>query len=139
MLNFLLKGATVLQAVELKPGWVLPADTIWIDLLNPTRDEELAAERALGILLPTREEMSEIETSSRLYREDGAVFMTAQLITNSGGETPISAPVTFVLAGERLITIRYVEPTAFKIVADQITRDPQGQVNGAAVLLALID
>ena len=66
MLNLLLKGATAPHPVEVTPGWALPADAIWIDLYNPTREEELAAEFALGLLLPTREEMAEIETSSRL-------------------------------------------------------------------------
>ena len=40
---------------------------VWIDLLNPTKDEDLLVERALSISVPTREEMSEIEASSRLY------------------------------------------------------------------------
>jgi len=139
MLNLLLKGATAPHPVEVKPGWALPADAIWIDLYNPTREEELAAEFALGLLLPTREEMAEIETSSRLYREDDAVFMTAQIITKSGGEVPISAPITFVLADQRLVTIRYVEPTAFKIVGDQIAREPNAMACGAALLLGLLD
>jgi magnesium transporter len=139
MLNILFKGANAPQTVVATPDWVMPADAIWIDLHNPTREEELAAEAALGLLLPTREEMAEIETSSRLYREGDAVFMTAQLITRSGGETPISAPVTFVLAGQRLITIRYVEPMAFKLVAEQIARNPQDLACGGALLLALLD
>lgn len=139
MLNLLLKGATAPQPVEAKPGWAIPADAIWLDLHNPTREEELAAEFALGLLLPTREEMSEIETSSRLYREDGALFMTAHLITKSGTEAPVAGPVTFVLAGERLVTIRYVEPMAFKIVGDQIRHDPRAMQCGAAVLLGLLD
>ncbi|MDQ6624167.1 MAG: magnesium transporter, partial [Verrucomicrobiota bacterium] len=41
-------------------------DAVWIDLLEPTTEEELALEAALGIDIPTREEMQSIELSSRL-------------------------------------------------------------------------
>ena len=53
---------------------------IWVDLLNPTPEEETQVERALKIDVPTREEQQEIEVSSRLYQENGAHFMTATLI-----------------------------------------------------------
>jgi magnesium transporter len=49
----------------------------WIDLLNPTADEETTLEAQLGVDVPTREEMQRLEVSGRLYREDDAVFMTA--------------------------------------------------------------
>ena len=45
---------------------------VWIDLLNPTKDEERLVEQTLSISIPTREEMREIEASSRLYFEAGA-------------------------------------------------------------------
>ena len=50
------------------PELRLPARTLWLDLYEPSETEEDAVERALGIDVPTREEMKEIEASSRLYR-----------------------------------------------------------------------
>ena len=61
---------------------------VWVDLHNPTREEEAATEAALGIGIPLREEMEEIEISSRLYFEDGAVFMTATLPANTDSDDP---------------------------------------------------
>jgi len=49
---------------------------VWVDLLEPTRDEEKLVERLIGTNVPTREEMLEIEPSSRLYEKNGVVFMT---------------------------------------------------------------
>ena len=86
------------------------AGAAWIDLFNPTADEESKAERLLGIDVPTREEMAEIEISSRLYREGDALYMTASLIVGGDGPDPQALPVTFILAGERLVTVRYSEP-----------------------------
>src|SRR5690349_12086310 len=80
--------------------------TVWVDLFNPTKDEDLFVERELGIAVPTREEMAEIEASSRLYHEGGAYVMTAIVLhqTEKDNETLISTPVTFILAGSRLVT-----------------------------------
>ncbi len=93
----------------------------------------------LGLLLPTREEMAEIEVSSRLYEEDGAVFMTASLITGADTDTPVLEPVTFVLAGERLVTIRYVEPRAFGAYIAQLGRQNGAPAKGADALTGLLE
>src|SRR4249919_214294 len=80
---------------------------LWIDLLNPKREEEIKVERALKIGVPTREEQQEIEASSRLYQEDGAQFMTGTLLFQPEQGEPRTTPVTFILAGQRLVTVRY--------------------------------
>ncbi|MFN7178187.1 magnesium transporter CorA family protein [Hyphomonas sp.] len=85
---------------------------VWVDLLRPTKDEETALERAFSIDVPTLEEMSEIELSSRLYFEDDAHVMTAQMLSHTDGDNVLLSPVSFVLVGERLVTVRYEEPRA---------------------------
>ena len=55
----------------------LPENAVWIDLDKPTPEEDRAVERLAGIAVPTREDMQEIEISSRLYVENGARYMTA--------------------------------------------------------------
>ncbi|MFN3608487.1 MAG: magnesium transporter CorA family protein [Hyphomonas sp.] len=82
----------------------------WVDILRPDRDEETAVERALGIDVPTIEEMSEIEVSSRLYTEDGAAFMTAMMLSHTDGDSVLLSPITFILQDDKLITVRYAEP-----------------------------
>lgn len=139
MLRVLRCGGGGLEPVAAGPDWVLPDDVAWIDLTNPDRAEELIAEKALGVLLPTREEMAEIEVSSRLYQEDGAAFMTAFLLVGADGDEPGVEPVTFVLAKGRLITIRYVEPRAFVAFAAQAERDPNFCRGGVEAFLGLLD
>jgi len=120
MLKILRRGAAGPEKVTLKAGWKPPQDALWLDLLKPSRDEELAVEKALGLELPTREEMREIEPSSRLYQVHGATFMTATLLARR--DDPRSrgdAPVTFVLAKGLLITIRYDELKAFDMFAER--------------------
>ena len=49
----------------------LPDNVVWIDLVNPTAEEDRAVERLAGIAVPTREDMQEIEISTRLYIDNG--------------------------------------------------------------------
>ena len=65
------------RTIAAHDGEAMPDDASWVDLNQPTREEDLAAEAFLKASLPTREEAQEIEFSSRFYTEDGAVFMTA--------------------------------------------------------------
>src|SRR5436309_1894285 len=58
----------------------LPESAVWIDLVKPTAAEDQAVERLAGIAVPTREDMQEIEISSRLYIENAARYMTATLM-----------------------------------------------------------
>ena len=80
----------------------LPENSVWIDLVKPTQAEDKAVEKLAGIAVPTREDMQEIEISSRLYIENGARYMTATLMCQSDTETPKTTAVTFILAGHRL-------------------------------------
>jgi magnesium transporter len=112
---------------------------VWIDLVSPSPEEEAALEARLGVDVPTREEMEEIEISSRLYQDRGAVFMTANLPAQTDQDHPVMAPVTFILAGPRLITVRYHEPRAFVTFPLRASRVDLGCGNGEAVLVALLE
>src|SRR3546814_15830201 len=80
---------------------------VWIDLISPTQDEEAEIEARLGIDLPSREDMEEIEISSRLYQEAGAVFMTPTLPTQQDEHHPVMAPVPFILAAPSLFPVPF--------------------------------
>ena len=115
------------------------ADVIWIDLVSPTAMEESALEIRLGIDIPTREEMGAIEISSRLYHEEDAVFMTATLPARTDSDDLLMGPVTFVLVGGKLITVRYHEPRAFKTFPQRAEKASLGCIDGEAVLIALLE
>ena len=110
----------MLTIYETQSGALLPQkgqpriseQAVWIDLINPTPEEEKKIERALKLDVPTREEQQEIEVSSRLYQEKGAHFMTATVLVHTDTPEPTTTPVTFILVGQRLITVRYAESRA---------------------------
>ncbi|CAN5552315.1 magnesium/cobalt transporter CorA [soil metagenome] len=91
----------------------LTRPAVWIDLYEPSAEDEQALEAALGVNIPTREEMQAIELSSRLYEEDGILFMTATVLTRADTNSPQSSAMTFILSGEKLLTLRYADSAAF--------------------------
>jgi magnesium transporter len=112
---------------------------VWIDLVKPTTEEDHAVERLAGIAVPTREDMQEIEISSRLYVENGARYMTATLMCRSETDTPKTTPVTFILAGHKLVTVRYEDPRPFQIVSNKLGRACPAAVSGETILMDLLD
>ncbi len=115
------------------------ADVVWVDLITPTATEESALEIRLGIDIPTREEMEEIEISSRLYYEDNAVFMTATLPSRTDTDDLVMAPVTFVIVDKKLVTVRYHEPRAFKTFPQRAEKASLGCSAGDSVFMALLE
>ncbi|MGE5269014.1 MAG: magnesium transporter CorA family protein [Thiohalocapsa sp.] len=95
----------------------LPGDAAWLDLHDPSDSETAFVERTTHLRLPTRGELSEIESSSRLRSEDGALYLSAPLIFRATAADPRSTPVGFVLTPQRLITLRFEPLTAFEAFA----------------------
>jgi len=117
----------------------LPDDLVFLDLFNPSKDEEKTAEQWLGYQLPTREEMQEIEESSRLYEENGALYMTAWLPVGLDSTDPDLSSVSFVLSAKALATVRYTDPFAFRILPEVAKKQCTVPMTSDSIFLALID
>jgi magnesium transporter len=131
-----------LVAQTLTPGTAasLGEGGVWLDLFNPTPEEDTYVERALGISLPSREEMQEIEVSARLYNEGGAEFMTITAIAMLDSDDPVATPITFVLKGGTLATVRFAEPRAFPNVVARAQRPSAvACATGEQVMLSLLE
>jgi magnesium transporter len=139
MLSVFVPSESSLKKAALADLAALPESAVWIDLVKPTAAEDQAVERLAGIAVPTREDMQEIEISSRLYIENGARYMTATLMCAADTQTPRTTAVTFILAGHRLVTVRYDEPKPFMLVENKLARACPPGVTGEMVLMELLD
>lgn len=117
----------------------LDPDILWLDLVNPDRDEELLVEELLGIPLPTREDLKDIEPSSRLYVQEGGVYMTASLVWKVETGLPELTDVAFILCGNRLVTIRYAEPKSFVLFTAALHRTAVKYRTGAELMARLLE
>ncbi len=117
----------------------LPDNMVWADLLSPDSQEERFIESSLGLDIPTREELAEIEDSSRFYDEDGAIFMTTTVVMGIADRRPENAEVTFVLTKRCLVTVRYTELSAFRQFETKSSRQPSTYSSSHQIFLALAD
>ncbi|EGP08538.1 magnesium and cobalt transport protein CorA [Bradyrhizobiaceae bacterium SG-6C] len=139
MLSVFVPASSSLKKFDKVEADALPPDAIWIDLKSPSPGEDKAVEKLVGIEIPTREDMQEIEISSRLYIENNARYMTATLMCATDSGNPRTTPVTFILTDHRLVTVRYDEPKPFSLIAAKLARNCPATITGDGILLELLD
>ncbi|NGX96668.1 MAG: magnesium transporter, partial [Candidatus Afipia apatlaquensis] len=139
MLSVFVPTASSLKKFDNIEADALSPNAIWIDMKSPSPGEDKAVEKLVGIEIPTREDMQEIEISSRLYVENGARYMTATLMCAADSQAPRTTPVTFILTDHRLVTVRYDEPKPFALIAAKLARSCSPSITGDGVLLELLD
>ena len=100
------------------------ASALWIDLLAPTPEECERVRKATGLRVPSENEVSEIESTSRLAFENGAYYVSTPLVVaHESGEHELAA-VGFVLSSRLLLTIRFASHPTFDSAHDSCTAEP---------------
>lgn len=120
----------------------LPSDgssAVWIDLFNPTPEEDHWAEQLIGQSIPTRDEMQEIEPSSRLYQRNGTIFLTMSVLHGVDQGAPSSDPISFVVTDRHLVTVRYVDPKPVMLFMREAATDPELVSTSMKALMGLVD
>jgi len=84
--------------------------------------------------------MREIESSNRLYEENGALYLTATLVTQLDSDVAGQrSQVTFILAGPRLVTSRYADPLPFRRFIAFAQTHPASCGSAALLLAGLLE
>lgn len=132
-----------LVLVEEEAGSSLPANARWIDLIDPTPEDENTVEKWIGADIPTHADMVDIAESSRFYTENGIQYLTAPILYAVEKDHRMTAPVSFVLAGRLLVTVRYIEPKAFELYIERAMKPGNGLIDtkcsGLSILLGLME
>src|SRR5215472_4731235 len=117
----------------------LPANVAWIDLLEPEPKEVAFVKRTTGLDVPSIEDLSEIESSSRLRHQDGAIYLSAPLIYRADDDQPLTTPVGFVLTPDRMITVRFHELSFFRTFSDRDLAGETDPLSSVVVFAGLMD
>lgn len=132
MLRILVRGGAEAETCD-APG------AIWFDLESPDEKEEAEVETALGVEVPTPAERAAIEESARFYEDGGALYLTATLLGRREEGKFVSGPVTFILAQDKLATLRQIKPRAFEVGHGRASARIGQAKNGADVFFALLE
>jgi magnesium transporter len=116
----------------------LPRSVIWIDLLNPTKEETTFVELRTKVRVPSIEMLSEIETSSRLAVDHGVVYLSIPAVAEGDTADAYLSPTGFILTNSVLVTIRFAPLSTFDAITKQVGQDETLQ-SSAAVFTALLE
>jgi hypothetical protein len=109
------------------------SEAVWIDLLDPTDAERAAAERLTGLRVPSREDIAEIESSSRIYTEGNVLYLSMSYSYLGADGLSHASPVGFVLSGGHLLTLRFAELPAFETYARQFSHNAARQPRRSSI------
>ncbi|WP_341631563.1 magnesium transporter CorA family protein [Sphingomonas agri] len=126
------------EVVEAKLD-MIPETATWVDLEEPTEEEESLVERCVRLDVPTEDEMAEIEPSSRLYERNGALYMTVSVLYGVLDGDPRTTPISFVLTDNRLVTVRYATPKPIRSFSEHARRDGQLVRDAPTALVRMLD
>jgi magnesium transporter len=115
-----------------KAGAARPA---WLDLVDPTPDEQSIVESDFGFKLPSRDDLSEVESSSRIAEENGVLFMSVPIASHGRAFDEAPSPIGFVLSKDVLVTIRYSPSRSFDNAAARFGKCETGSSAEAFAIL----
>ena len=113
-------------------------NTVWIDLVDPSGAEKRAVEAFLGTEIQSRAQAEEIESSSRYFETDDAIFANTNFLT-PGAEEYMMQAVSFTLVDNTLTTLREVPLRSFTELQRRMQVNPKQYPSGFTVFATILD
>ena len=113
-------------------------DTVWIDLVDPSGAEKRVVESFLGTEIQSRAQAEEIESSSRYFETDDAIFANTNFLTPGAEEYSMQA-VSFTLVDDTLTTLREVPLRSFTELQRRLQVNPKQYPSGFTVFATILD
>src|ERR1700728_2015011 len=122
----------------LDPAEPIPVGAVWIDMVEPTVDEDRKVEAYLGSKVPSRSDPDFVQPAESYYAENGVRYLHACVVSEAEG-TPDVADVTFILGPKALVTVRYDPGEAFELFGQRLGKIPTQVLHPDAVAVGLIN
>ena len=140
MLNIFYRqnGKIILSQSEKEFSRIQIEDTVWIDLVYHSGAEKRAVEAFLGTEIQSRAQAEEIESSSRYFETDDAIFANTNFLT-PGPEEYMMQAVSFTLVERSLTTLREVPLRSFTELQRRLQVNPKQYPSGFSVFASILD
>ena len=140
MLNIFYRqnGKIALSQSEKDFAKIALENTVWIDLVDPSGAEKRAVESFLGTEIQSRAQAEEIESSSRYFETDDAIFANTNFLTPGAEEYSMQA-VSFTLVDDTLTTLREVPLRSFTELQRRLQVNPRQYPSGFTVFATILD
>jgi magnesium transporter len=117
----------------------LPENVIWVDLYAPTPEEIEFVEHACNVGVPSRADLDEIESSSRVYTERQALYLSIPIVFQVESGDMILTPIGFILTRSHLVTIRFEALKSFETFALQIGKPDAVAPHSLGAFISLME
>ena len=140
MLNIFYRqnGKIALSQSEKDFAKIALENTVWIDLVDPSGSEKRVVESFLGTEIQSRAQAEEIESSSRYFETDDAIFANTNFLTPGAEEYSMQA-VSFTLVDDTLTTLREVPLRSFTELQRRLQVNPRQYPSGFTVFATILD
>lgn len=125
--------------VDLASGGLPDANAVWIDVLQPNAEEIAFIARATGLDVPDHAKLVEVESSSRVRNERGALYLSLPVAYRVPSGEARTTPVGLILTRDRLVTIRYENLKSFEAFRDRIRSGGLAHPGTEGVFVALLE
>lgn len=112
--------------------------SVWIDLFNPTPEEIAAIKSDHNLRVPSRDQLEEIESSSRLSRDGDTLYLNMSVATMDVDGAMEPTPLGFVLTSQMLVTVHFARLHTFETVAANL-KEKSGTPTSTGVFASLIE
>lgn len=113
-------------------------DILWIDLLSPTVKEQKAVEDFMEINLQTRQQIEEIESTSKYSETENSIISNSNFFVTKGDSFTIE-PVSFIVSEGVLISLREMESRTFNEAAKRLQMNSRNYPTGYHLLISILE
>ena len=113
-------------------------DVLWIDLFAPTIKEQKSVETFLEINLQTRQEVEEIESTSKYFETENSIVTNANFFIPTG-DTFLVEPVSFIVSEGVLVSVRNAEFRTFSEAAKRLQMNYRAYPTGYHLLISILE
>ncbi len=114
-------------------------DVLWIDMLDPSFKEQRSVETFMGISLQTRQQVEEIETTSKYSESEEAIVSNSNFFFPHAEGFSIE-PVSFIISrSEALVSVHSVEMRTFRGAEKRLQMNPKLYTSGFHIFISLLE
>ena len=114
-------------------------DILWIDRLLPTIKEQKAVENFMEISLQTKQQVEEIESTSKYSENENAIISNSNFFVPTG-DTFIVEPVSFIISNEGvLVSVRSAEFRTFRETEKRLQMNYRSYSTGYHLFISLLE
>ena len=114
-------------------------DILWIDMLLPTIKEQKAVENFMEISLQTKQQVEEIESTSKYSENENAIISNSNFFVPTG-DTFIVEPVSFIISNEGvLVSVRSAEFRTFRETEKRLQMNYRSYSTGYHLFISLLE